>query len=493
MSVRSRIGIGIGMCAMVSLLGGHAVFGQTAPATTERVAALEQRTNELEKKSAELEQKSSELEKKSVSASDSCRTTDPKCITDSQGIWNALGFQISGTVLASYQQNFNNPQTNNTQLRSFDTDANSFMANLAQIVFERQAVASGSGFDRAGFRSRINFGADARFSRARTNFQPGTDNNELDVQELYAEYIAPIGNGLKIQAGKINTLIGYEVINAWENPNFSRSFMFGFSQAFTTTGIRFTYPFAKWGTAAIGLINGWDNIDDNNRGKSFEWKVDLTPHEKFGIAFFGSYGPEQSNGNANLAVAGVSSCTQGTTGCDPTSKRTVVGSIVTIKPTERDTIILEPYYGNETNASTTSSSQNARWNGIVTYLTHDFNDQEKNNAFSLRVRGEIWEDAGGVRSCAGGVNFNGGANTCAGSGSGQSTTGAFFIPTGNVHVNGTSQTLWETTFTLQYKPIPQLQTRAEFRYDKSDQNSFLRGSEAVNNQQTLGFSVAYMW
>ena len=51
MSVRSRIGIGIGMCAMVSLLGSHAVFGQTAPATTERVAALEQRTNELEKAS----------------------------------------------------------------------------------------------------------------------------------------------------------------------------------------------------------------------------------------------------------------------------------------------------------------------------------------------------------------------------------------------------------------------------------------------------------
>ena len=260
MSVRSRIGIGIGMCAMVSLLGGHAVFGQTAPATTERVAALEQRTNELEKKSAELEQKS-------VSASDSCRTTDPKCITDSGGIWNALGFQISGTVLASYTQNFNNPQTNNNQLRIFDTDANSFMANMAQIVFERQAKASGSGFDRAGFRARLNFGTDARFSRARTNFQPGTDNNELDVQELYGEYIAPIGNGLKIQAGKINTLIGYEVINAWENPNFSRSFMFGLSQAFTTTGIRFTYPIAKWGTVAIGLINGWDNIDDNNRGK----------------------------------------------------------------------------------------------------------------------------------------------------------------------------------------------------------------------------------
>jgi Putative beta-barrel porin-2, OmpL-like. bbp2 len=482
-SARKRIGLGIGLCAIASLLGSNSVFGQTTPATTERVAALEQRTNELEKKTL----------------SDSCRTTDPKCITDSQGIWNALGFQISGTVLASYTQNFGNPQTNNNQLRIFDTNANSFMANMAQIVFERPANASGSGFDRAGFRSRINFGADSRFSRARTNFQPGTDNNELDVQELYGEYIAPIGNGLKIQAGKINTLIGYETINAWENPNFSRSFMFGLSQAFTTTGIRFTYPFSKYATATIGLINGWDNIDDNNRGKSFEYLLALTPHEKFGVSVYGSYGAEQSNGNANLGVSTVSGsggCAAYTTGCDPTAKRTVVGGIITVKPTSRDTIILEPYYGNEGNASLDAgnTNNNARWNGIIAYVTHDFNDQQEPNAFSLRVRGELFEDAGGARTCSGGVNFAGGTNTCATSGSGQAGSSAFLVTNpGAAHVNGQAQTLWEGTFTLQYKPVPQLQTRMEFRYDKSDQNVFLRGSEAVNNQQTLAFSVAYMW
>ena len=201
-----------------------------------------------------------------------------------------MGFKISGAVEASYTQNFNNPSTNLNQLRIFDTQANSFVPQVAQIVFERPATA-GSAMDRVGFRARLNFGAQSRFSRARTNYQPGTDNNELDFQELYAEYIAPIGNGLKIQAGKINTLIGYETINSWENPNFSRSFMFGLGQAFTTTGIRFTYPLATWATAAIGLVNGWDNIEDNNRGKTFEWKVDLTPHEKFGSPSTGPTAP----------------------------------------------------------------------------------------------------------------------------------------------------------------------------------------------------------
>ena len=450
-SGRKRIGLGIGICAIASLLGSNAVFAQDAA-------------------------------------------------SEAESLWKKAGFQISGTVLASYTQNFNNPNTNNNQLRIFDTNANSFMPNMAQLVFERPANASGSGIDRAGFRTRLNFGADARFSSARTNYQPGEQNKEIDIQEIYGEYIVPVGNGLKIQAGKINTLIGYEVVNAWENPNFSRSFMFGLSQAFTTTGIRFTYPFASWATATIGLINGWDNIDDNNRGKSFEYLVALTPHEKFGFSVYGSYGAEQTNGNASGGFAAVNSCAIGTSGCDPQAKRLVVGGIITIKPIASTTLVLEPYYGNEGNSEFTNATgvgtgtatgRNARWNGIIAYLTHDFNDQEKPNAFSLRVRGEIFEDAGGARTCAGGVNFAGGANTCSGSAAG--TTGNVgFVPANAVGI-GTPQTLWEGTFTLQYKPVPQLQTRVEFRYDKSDQNVFLRGGEATNNQQTLAFSVAYLF
>ena len=439
-SVRSRIGIGIGMCAMVSLLGGQ-----------------------------------------TVSAAD-----------DAESLWKTLGFKISGAVEASYTQNFNNPSTNLTQMRIFDTQANSFVPQVAQLVFERQATA-GSATDRLGFRARLNFGAQSRFSRARTNYQPGQDSTELDFQELYAEYIAPIGNGLKIQAGKINTLVGYETINSWENPNFSRSHMFGLGQAFTTTGIRFTYPLGDKGTVALGLVNGWDNIEDNNHSKTFEWKVDLTPHQMFGFAMYGSYGSEQSNGNAIFGQAGTGSCVNGTLGCDPTAKRTVVGGIITIKPATKSTIVLEPYYANEANASVYSASQNARWNGINAYLIQDFNDQTLPHALSLRVRGEIFEDAGGARTCVGGNNVNGGTNVCAG----PAAAGGFLSGSPTIFNAATGigqvQTIWAGTFTLQYKPAPALMTRAEFRYDKSNHDVFLRGTEAVSSQQTLAFSVVYLF
>lgn len=436
MSVRSLIGIG--MCALVSLLGGHAVFGQEPAPAPAPTATVQERLDSLEKK------------------------------VDASGLWKTLGFKASGFLDVAYTHNFNNPNTNLNQLHIFDTNANAFMPHLAQLMLERPADAGGSGMERAGFRTRLNFGTDARVTRARTNFQPGTSNNELDFQELYAEYIVPVGNGLKIQAGKINTLIGYEVINSFENPNFSRTFMFGLGQAFTTTGVRFTYTFNPLVTASIGVINGWDNVDDNNKSKSFEWLLALTPHERFGVSFYGSYGAEQSNSQGAAPA---------TTGADPTAKRTVAGSILTFKATDQDTIILEPYYGNEGNASTVSKSHNGRWNGLGGYLIHDFTEQ-----WSARFRGEIFEDAGGTRTCTGGVNFAGGANTCVGSPVG-----------GTAGVGGIPQTLWENTFTLQYKPFPSLITRTEFRYDKSDKNVFLYGSRPVNNQETLSFQVVYLF
>jgi hypothetical protein len=439
MSVRSLVGIGI--CAMVSLLGSQAALAQVAP--TAPAPSVQERLEALEKKS------------------------------DAPSLWKTLGFKVSGFLDVAYTHNFNNPNTNLNQLHIFDTDANSFSPHMLQLMFERPADGAGSGMDRAGFHARLDFGLDARVTRARTNFAPGTGNNELDFQELYAEYIVPVGNGLRIQAGKINTLVGYEVINSPENPNFSRSFMFGLGQAFTTTGVRLSYTFNPMVMASIGVINGWDNVDDNNQSKSFEWLLALTPHEKFGVSFYGSYGAEQSN-------CGNTSCTPYATGSDPSGKRTVAGSILTFKATDQDTIILEPYYANEGNASTVSRSRNARWNGVNGYLIHDFNDQ-----WSARFRGEIFEDAGGARTCTGGINFAGGANTCS---SGSSPVGINTAGAG-----GIAQTLWENTFTLQYKPFPSLITRTEFRYDKSDKNVFLYGSRPANNQETLSFQVIYLF
>lgn len=430
---RSRIA-SFWLCALLSVTGANNSLAQNA--TPVASGSLEERIEALEKK------------------------------TEAESIWKTLGLKASGFVDVAYTQNFNNPNSDLNQMHIFDTDANGFMPHLAQIVVERPADAGGSFLDRAGFRARLNFGLDSRVTRARSNYQSGTSNDELDFQELYAEYIVPLGNGLKIQFGKINTLIGYEVINSYENVNFSRSFMFGTSQAFTTTGVRFTYTFSPLITTSFGVVNGWDNVDDNNRGKTIEYLVALTPHERFGLSWYGSYGPEQPNREFDGTPAG-----------NPSAKRFANGLILTFKATNQDTVILEPYYVNEADnpARAATGKANARWNGLAGYYIHDFDEQ-----WSLRLRGEIFEDAGGSRLCTGTWNTGGGTNTCAGA---SNTTAATPV----------SQTVWEFTPTLQFKPTPSLYTRLEFRYDKSDKNTFLYGSVPTNHQETLSIEAMYVF
>jgi hypothetical protein len=41
------------------------------------------------------------------------------------------------------------------------------------------------------------------------------------------------------------TLAGYEVIEAWKDPNITRSILFGFAIPFTHTGIRANYTAAR--------------------------------------------------------------------------------------------------------------------------------------------------------------------------------------------------------------------------------------------------------
>jgi hypothetical protein len=403
---------------------------------------------------------------------------------DAPSLWKTLGFQIRGGTSVTYNHNFNNPETNLSQLRTHDANTNTFTPNLAQVILERPATA-GSATDRVGFRARLNFGSDARVSRARTNYLPGQDNTEIDVQELYAEYIAPIGNGLLIQAGKINTALGNETFTSWENPNFSRTFNYNLAQAFTTTGVRFTYEFNPMVKVMAAVINGWDNIEDNNKNKVVEGALTLTLHPRFINYFYTSYGAEQSNGRGTFGPAGGGLAAGGTCVaptppfCDPAGRRLVLDYIMTAKLTDMDTFILEAHYWNETRGgldATRPAGHNGRVNAVIAYLNHDFNDQ-----WALNSRAELFEDAGGARTCTGAVLFNGGNNTCA------TTTGA------PAFTGGLPQTLQSYTFTLQYKPAPALITRTEIRFDKSDKDVFLRNSQAVNNQTTLAVNFVYVF
>ncbi|MCH8040896.1 MAG: porin [Nitrospinae bacterium] len=356
-----------------------------------------------------------------------------------------LGLSLYGYVDASYTQNFNNPSPSagGNALRIFDVDSNSFRPHMAQIVLEREGKTGGSMEDRGGFRIKLNYGEDAQLTGGSiignvpsagagggTDFDSGDD---FDFQEAYVQYIAPIGNGLDLRIGRMNTLIGYEVIESPNNPNFSRSWLFGFGEPFTTTGVRASYEFNDMVSFSIGVINDFTGTQsDTNNSKSVESLVSIAPMDNVGIYLFGFWGAE------------------GAIGADD-SDRVQVGGIVDVQLTDQAEVVVEGYYGNFANAPGLDPGVNARWDGVAGYLIYDFTDK-----WGARFRSEVFKDATG-----------------------------FFT--------GTAQTLWEVTSTLQYKPIPSIITRAEFRYDKSDETPFFVGTRAANHQETLGFEVIYLF
>lgn len=108
------------------------------------------------------------------------------------------------------------------------------------------------------------------------------------------------------------------------------------------------------------------------------------------------------------------------------------------------------------------------------YVIYDVTEQ-----WGVRFRSEIFEDAGGFVSCNG-KESSPKANVC-------------FGATPHRTSRDVAQTLWETTGTLQYRPVPSLLTRLEYRYDKSDRDVFQLGDRAAGYQPTLTLDVVYFF
>ena len=377
-----------------------------------------------------------------------------------------LDLHLYGFVDVSYTQNFGNPGTGVNNLRIFDVDSDAFRVHMAQIVLEKQGKTGGELVDHAGFRIKLNFGEDSQFTG-------GSDfGDEVDFQEVYAQFVVPFQHGIDLRFGRQNTLIGFEVIESPYNPNFSRSWLFGLGEPFTTTGIRAAYDINENVSIAIGGISSFTQATgDTNGTPSLESAVSVTFNDHVsmtGFFFWGDEGPRNGGPDMDILLG---------------------GGIFNFQATDQTAFIVEAYLANQANASTISAAGNARWNGVAGYLIHDFTEE-----WGLRLRGEVFEDAGGTRTCTGTLDPPR-ANVCFGAtANGTATVGGTTVSTpattGSAPV---AQTLWETTVTLLYKPVPSMMTRLEYRYDKSNKNTFQIGNRPASFQNTLAFEAIYLF
>ena len=333
--------------------------------------------------------------------------------------------QMSGFVDTTYTYNFNAPQTNVNALRVFDTRANSFMLNSAELNIKKPVSAESP----VGFRTDLAFGTDAEVVGSVTTGL-GSTTDELDIQQAFVEYLAPIGNGLDVQVGKFVTLHGAEVIKSKDDQNISRSYLFGFAIPFTHTGIRATYPWSDRFSTVVGVNNGWDLVDDTNQAKTVEVGFSSTPIDTVTLGSTFMFGAEQAGNNNN--------------------QRNLVDIVAGWQPIEALQLKVNYDYGWEDDA--VAFGNNAVWHGLAAYARYALTDK-----LALAARGEYFNDADGVRTAIFGTGING--------------------------ITGTGVKLYEYTLTTEYKLHEHLLARLEYRHDQASERVFRSGDLAQRSHQ----------
>jgi hypothetical protein len=128
----------------------------------------------------------------------------------------------------------------------------------------------------AGYMIDLLFGPDA--NALGTTSVVGGNTSDLAIKQAYVALRAPVCNGLDFKVGVFDTVIGYEVTHAGNNPNYTRSY--GYSLEPTThTGVLLTYQFCEWFGASAGIANtfgptinqrAFGNVGANNKAESYK-------------------------------------------------------------------------------------------------------------------------------------------------------------------------------------------------------------------------------
>ena len=77
----------------------------------------------------------------------------------------------------------------------------------------------------AGYKVDLLFGPDASVFATTSS---GINTSDFGIKQAFIALRAPIGNGLDFKLGVWDTIIGYEVFESPNNPNYSRSYGWGF-------------------------------------------------------------------------------------------------------------------------------------------------------------------------------------------------------------------------------------------------------------------------
>ncbi len=334
---------------------------------------------------------------------------------------------LNGFLSTSYSYNFNRPASATNQFRVFDFDDNTFKIDVLELVVQKPVSRPRE----SGFRADVDFGSSIpRVTASAGLFRDAGGNAEdVDLQQAFASYVAPLGSGLRFDMGKFITGHGYEVIEGHDgwNDNVTRSILFGYAIPFTHVGVRASYAFTPRLSGLMMVVNGWDVARDNNRSKSVGSQLTWTPTSPLTLIVSGMFGPER---NANDA-----------------DSRELLDVVAIFKATSRLTLGANADICAEESA--TAAQQDGHWSGIAGYARLAVTEP-----FAVCVRAEYFDDSDGVRT-------------------------------------GVGQFLREATATAELRVTPHFLVRGDLRVDRSNLAVLQTRTGTRNTQPTLLLNAIY--
>jgi Putative beta-barrel porin-2, OmpL-like. bbp2 len=327
--------------------------------------------------------------------------------------WSIGPIDFSGAIDGYYNWNFNHPASReNPGFYNFAIPTNQFDLSLAKLDLSHSP-------DPVGFEFDFGYGETMKIVNSSDN--DGQFNQY--VEQAYVSYKPKQLKGLELDFGKFVTSAGAEVIESYTNWNYSRSLLFALAIPYYHFGLRTSFPVGSHFTGGFQVINGWNNVVDNNTGKT----IGVTGALNYSKAswFINYYaGPENAGTNVGW--------------------RHLFDTTLLLTPSGKFNAYINYDYGQNRNAIgdvvdgfVTGDLQH--WQGVAVALHFQATSKW---AFTPRI--EYFSDPEGFST-------------------------------------GTSQDMKEFTITGEYKLLEGLMWRAEYRHDWSNQPTFERGFEGTSN------------
>jgi hypothetical protein len=316
--------------------------------------------------------------------------------------------------------------------RLYDRLQNRFTMNAFGVVLDKSYDPAKRS---AGFHAEFLFGQDATVIKSGGGaLDLGT---QADIPHLYVTLNLPTANGSGVQfkAGRIPTLLGLEVIETTGNPNWSEGNQFIYVENFTAMGVSVETKLNRYVDVQLRLINGWDQVSDNNKNKSLMGRIGISPDKLTSVGITGFWGPEEAgNDNAN---------------------RYGVEALLSRKLGSTQLWVQGDYGREQANAALPTPTQDAEWWAIGGWVSYAVNP-----SFGVALRGDYVNDANGAR-----------------------TSGSMGFPANTGHKFGSA------TATLNIHAWPNAVVRPEVRYDRSTLAAF----NARKDQVSVALGLAYLY